>query len=131
MAFTDTDVRSIAPSIASTLSITGWITTARIIVDKMQAASLQTFTDTEIDQIGIYLSAHLVFISPGSGVDGTAKSESIAKGDYSRTMNVATLGDGIMGSEYGQMANMLSNGELQSMDQPQPGLYSIGSSNAD
>ena len=131
MAFTDVDVRAIAPNIHATLSINGWVTTAKSITARLNGLGAEIFTEAQLDQIGIYVTAHLVYMSPGSGVDGTAKSESIAKGQYSRTLNAAVLGNGIMGSEYGQLANMLSNGLLMALDQPQVGIFAIGTSNAD
>lgn len=126
MAFTAADVRAIAPAIPATLDIDPFIVTATLITGQLNDYCGNDFTDDHLDQIGIYLTAHYVYMAEGTGVTGAAKSESIAKGDYSRTNEVAKMDDGIMGTTYGQMANQLSFGFLANFDQPQPLFFDIG-----
>lgn len=127
MAFTAEDVRAIAPGIPASLGLDPYIATATSITGILSGnICLTSFRDDQLDQIGIYLTAHLVYMSLGTGASGNNKRESIAKGDVDITKNVAKIGEGITGTTYGQMANMLSQGCLSTLDQPQVGMFSIG-----
>jgi len=87
-----------------------FIAGANPIVDQLPTLCGQSFTDELLEQIEIWLSAHLAEMTDSSDVRRKEFEGA------STTWNVAQLGSGINGSTFGQMANTLSGGCLGRLD---------------
>lgn len=121
---TEAEVLEIAPAIAIT-PITPFIDAANTIANDINTRCGKSFNEDRLTQIELYLSAHFVYMAEGTS-GGTKRSESIARGDYQVTYAVATLGEGIKGTTYGQTANLLSEGCLIEWDKRQSQIVMAG-----
>jgi len=116
------DIKNVIPTTKLGDSvITANITAASVLVDKIASGCASSLTEDELTQVEIYLSAHLVTVSdPGSSVSEEKFENS------SRKFNTATAGKGVLGSPFGQTANMLSGGCLAELDKRKPQVFALG-----
>jgi len=109
---TDAEVRAIRPStvIASPNGYDPYITAASAVVDEVAADCGSTYSDDLLKQIEIFLAAHMA-----GATDPQLRQEKFenASKTYERG---SSGGSGIMSTQYGQTANMLSRGCLEQLD---------------
>lgn len=122
---TVTEVKAVIPnSSASDETIQAAIDAANILVNKIAAGCASGLTEEELTSVELYLSAHFVTVSdPGSSVSEEKFENS------SRKYNVAQQGKGVLGTPFGQTANMLSGGCLQELDKRKPLIRTVGITN--
>jgi len=108
----DTLVRAI---ITTTVADTApYISAANIVVDALSSSSCGSgLVDDTLTKIETWLSAHIISTS-GVQTEQQIKSEKFE--GASKTFNSQMTGHGVMGSSYGQTANLLSGGCLAKMD---------------
>lgn len=116
---TDPEVRAIIPN-TSFADLTPFIDSANVLVNRVAASPCGSgLDDATLKEIEKWLSAHFASVSDPalSIVSESVKGSSttISRG------NSATM-DGIMGTQYGQMANSLSGGCLYEVSKPAPAL---------
>lgn len=121
---TEAEVLAIAPGITIT-PLLPFITAANFIVSDINDKCGKSFSEDRLKEIECWLSAHFAYMGSDT-TSGTKKSESIAKGDYSVSFSVASVGEGITGTPYGQTANLLSEGCLAEWDKRQSQAYASG-----
>lgn len=100
------EVREIAPDIPDSLSIDPFIAAATLVVDRVAASCGSDFSNALLREIERWYSAHLAAVA--SPILVREKFEG-ADNTYQR----GTVGKGVMSTQYGQMANDLSNGCLE------------------
>lgn len=95
-----------------TIDTTPFINAANLIVNDLNSKCNQSFDETRLTEIELYLSAHFA---------GTFAPELVSE-KFENSDNVYQVGSnslsGVMSDKYGQMANMLSDGCLAEMDKP-------------
>jgi len=117
-------VKAILPT-STTLTdaqINAAIDAAKCLVDQIAVGCSSNLTDDCLTQVHIYLSAHFAAntentLSLSSEKDGCADS-SVTYGFVFK--------EGVLGTMFGQSANMLSGGCLHEMDKQPVNLFSIG-----
>lgn len=117
------EVRAILPPSTqlTDAQITAAIGAATVMVDRIAAGCADDLTATELLQVETYLAAHF---AAGTENALTVSSESSGCGG---TANYGfKFGTGVLGTPFGQMANMLSNGCLAEYDKQPTGMFSIG-----
>ena len=108
----DGDVRALKPS--DTIDdYQPFISAASVIVDDLAASCGQSFTDRKLKQIEIYLAAHMVSVS-----DPNLRREKFENAENVFERGAAS-GVGVLSTQFGQTANMLSGGCLASLDKEQ------------
>ena len=118
------EVLAIAPAI-TLADITPFIDAASLIVDDLNTRCGKSFDAARLKEIERFLSAHLASFAVGTGSKDKSR-ESIARGDYDVSYATSKLGQGILGTTYGQTANLLSEGCLVEWDKRQSQLYAAG-----
>lgn len=117
------DVRVLVTTTKSDANVQLIIDVASRQVDRLSATSCGSRLDAEtLTDVELYLSAHML---SATTLDST-KKQSEKFENYSVTYAKAMTGKGIEGSEYGQIANMLSGGCLAEMDKRQATLFFAG-----
>lgn len=111
---TDAEVRAIIPTTTIT-DLTPFITSANVIVDKMVAGGCVSEGE-QADQVELWLSAHFASVTDPN------LSATEVKFENSSRKRAGTTGSGLMSSQYGQMANTLSNGCLAEYDKRNPSI---------
>lgn len=116
------DVRNILPESTelTDAQIRASIDAATCLVDRV--AECSDLTDECLLQVEIWLSAHYcVPLEPTLSISSEKSGCSGSSVDYG-----VSLGEGIKGTTYGQMANTLSGGCLAELDKQPANLFSIG-----
>lgn len=117
------EVRVILP--AGTLltdpQIQAAIDAATCIVDQIALGCASTLSDECLKQVEIYLSAHY---AAATEIALSLKSETDPCGGSASYG--FTMGEGVKGSPFGQLANTLSGGCLAEQDKQPVNLFSIG-----
>ena len=106
---TDADVRAIRPSTAIA-DYDPYITAANIMVNEVAVSCGSGYDSARLAQIEIYLTAHLV------GLADPLVSEEKFENASKKFEKGSQGGTGIMSTQYGQTANMLSGGCLARLD---------------
>lgn len=101
------EVKDIKATTLSDDAITARITAAGTITGRINTSCGESFTTTELEEIQLWLAAHLVAIS-----DPDAKRENIEALEIDVEHQVGKLGEGVKSTFYGQTANGLANGCL-------------------
>ena len=109
----DAQVRAIRPS-AVIADYTPYIASADVIVQQINTKCSKSFSDAELEQIEIWLSAHVASVFDANIVE--EKFENAAT-KFDRA--VSTNSSGVLSTKYGSMANMLADGCLVAFDQEQ------------
>lgn len=101
------EVKDIKSTTLSDDAITARITSAGIIVGRINDQCGTSYTTSELEEIQLWLAAHFVAIS-----DPDAKREKINSLEIDIENIVGDLGRGILSTFYGQTANALAGGCL-------------------
>lgn len=121
---TDPEVRAIIPN-TSIADLTPFITTANTVVNRMAATDCGSdLSEDELTQVELWLSAHYAAVSDPKLALVSEQFEG-ERNAYSRG-NSSDMG-GIKSTQYGQMANTLSNGCLADTDLMKVSFFSAGS----
>ena len=115
---TDAEVRDIIPK-TSIDDLTPFINAANSVVDTLTDCDL---SDSQLLQVEIWLSAHYAAVTDPSLAMKVEKFEN-ASNTYAR--GVSDKG-GILSTQYGQMANTLSNGCLVELDMRKASFFTVG-----
>ncbi len=116
----DADVRCLIPSTTLT-DLSAFIASSEIMVDDVASNYGSEFTDGKLKEIQRWLTAHLVAV-----VDPTvAIIEEKVEGSTVKAARGNTQLAGILSTQFGQMANSLSNGHLAELDKPRPSVSFI------
>lgn len=105
---TDADVQAIKPT---SLNTEPFITAANSIVNEINTKCGTSFTEAQLTQIELFLSAHFVCVA-----DPALLSEKFENAEKKFQRSAANL-TGILSTNYGQTANMLACGCLVDFDQ--------------
>lgn len=125
---TDAEVRELIPS-TSISDLTVFITAANIQVDALEdsecGSSLTTATLKEVER---WLAAHFASVTDG----GLSKKSEKFEG-YSVTFDRgnAASREGLMSTQFGQMANTLSGGCLMESDKRKTKFHALGGGHYD
>lgn len=116
---TDPEVRAIIPS-TSFDDLTPFIDSANVLVNRVAASPCGSgLSDTTLKEIEKWLSAHFASVSdPALSI----VSESVKGSSTTISRGNSSSMDGIMGTQYGQMANSLSGGCLYEVTKPETSL---------
>lgn len=118
------DVRAILP--ASTqltdAQIQASIDAAACVVDTIALGCAAGLTDACLTQVHIYLSAHYCAATEFT-LSLKSETDPCCGGSATYGWN---LGEGVMGSPFGQLANTISGGCLKEQDKQPARLFSIG-----
>ena len=93
-----------------------FIEAASCIVDDMVESCSKTFNDNRLTKIELWLTAHLYAIR-----NPILMKEKFENAE--NTYQVATSGEGILSTTYGQTANTLSGGCLKDVDMRETQIY--------
>lgn len=104
------EVKDIKATVLSDAAITARISSAGTITGRINDSCGESFTTTELEDIQLWLAAHLVAIS-----DPDPQEERIASLEIRVRHQVGKLGKGVESTLYGQTANSLSSGCLASL----------------
>ena len=125
MGTTPQDIRDISGSKLSDDDMCAFISAADALLllipdqaELLPVASLNTAR--------AFLAAHILTMTKKGGDLKAIASEGLG-GKYDVDYSVATLGEGIMGTTYGQTANIMLSGRLAEIGRPTIGMHSIGS----
>lgn len=114
---TATEVQAVTGT-TSVSDLTPMIDSASLMVDRLAATECgEDLTTSELKEIERYLAAHFVAVTDPS-IAKTKESFEGASIEASRG-NVSTM-SGLMSTQFGQMASVLSNGCLEQMNKPKP-----------
>jgi len=102
--------------------ITAAIAAATCVVDQAAASCSSHLTDDCLKQVEIYLSAHF---AAATEIALSLKSEKDPCGGSASYG--FSMGEGVKGSPFGQLANTLSGGCLAEFDKQPTDLFAIGS----
>lgn len=118
------EVRVILPDSATLTDaqITGAIAGATCVVDQVEAGCGSELTADCLKQVELYLSAHFAAVTDNTL---SLKSEKDPCCGGQATYGFV-FGEGVMGTPFGQMANLISNGCLVQLSMQPVGLFSIG-----
>lgn len=118
---TTTEVRVILPSdtLLTDPQIQAAIDAAACIVDRVEC----DLTDACMKQVELYLSAHTAAITENT-LSLSSEKDPCSGGAVTYGF---IFGEGVKGTPFGQMANMLSGGCLAEYDKQPVGMFSIGS----
>ena len=119
----DSEVRLIIPDTSIT-NLTPFITAANKVVDRMAASDCGSdLSDIELVEVETWLSAHYAAVSDPILAVKSIKFENSAN-EFSR--GASSSMNGVMSTQYGQMANTLSDGCLIESDMRKTSFFSIG-----
>ena len=119
----DKDVRELIPNTRID-SLTVFIQAAELLVDKLVASDCgSTLTSAELISVQLYLSAHFAAVSDPKLNMATERFED-ATNIYSRGNSKDMTG--IMSTQFGQMANTLSDGCLMEIDMRKISITALG-----
>lgn len=107
---TPADVKCIKVTSTTDAMVQAFINAANLVVDRV--ATCDSFTDSELKQIEIFYSAHLLNASDPDLV------EEKVEGFTNKFARGSNTGTGVKSSQYGQMANTMSRGCLAELDKP-------------
>ena len=122
----DTEVKDIIPK--AKLGLTAFIAAANLMVTKLAASDCGgSLTDDELKEIERWLAAHFAAIAdPKLAME--SESFEGARQVYARGSKDEI---GVLSTQFGQMANTLSDGCLSDMDLKKPSFFSIGGEHYD
>ena len=122
----DSEVKELIPKVS--LGLTAFIAAANLMVTKLAASDCGgDLTDDELKEIERWLSAHFAAIAdPKLALE--SESFEGARQVYSRGSKSEI---GILSTQFGQMANTLSDGCLSDMDLKKPTFFSTGGEHYD
>lgn len=106
----DAMIAAIMPNTSIT-DFTPYITPANLLTNKVAAGCGSGLSEEVLTEIETYLAAHFASISDPSSALVKEKFE-----NAENTYQVGTLGAGVLGTMYGQTANLLSCGCLSQLD---------------
>ena len=116
------DVKSLVTSSKSDAQLQLIIDVASRQVDRLSSTSCGSKLDGDsLTDVELYLSAHLVSIT-----DAVNNKTSETFENYSVTIDRGVSGTGVLASQFGQMANMISGGCLAESDKRKAGIMFIG-----
>ena len=119
---TDPEVRDIIPN-TSISDLTPFINAANSVVDGVAASDCGSdLSDSQLLQVEIWLSAHYAAVTDPKLALQSEKYETEVN-TYSRGSSSET---GVKSTQYGQMANTLSNGCLVEVDMRKVSFFSVG-----
>lgn len=119
---TITTVKEIKPTVLADEAITSRIAASGTITGKINATCGTSFSTAELEEIQLWLAAHLVALT-----DPDSKRETISKTDIDITYLTGKLGMNIDSTFYGQTANMLAGGCLSQFYERAPQVFFGGS----
>jgi len=118
---TDAEVRDIVPN-TSISDLTPFINAANNVVDGVALSDCGSdLSDSQLLQVEIWLSAHYAAVSDPKLALLSEKFKS-----ESNTYSRGSIGDGVKSTQFGIMANTLSNGCLVEVDMRKASFFSIG-----
>lgn len=125
---TETDVRDIIPKAPTSLNLTPFITAASLNIDKVAASECGSeLTTDELKEAERWLAAHYTAVS--------SPSLAVQSEEFEGERNVYSRGkrnnDGVKSTQYGVMANTLTNGCLVELDMRVPTLIASGGAHYD
>jgi len=125
MGTTPQDVRDITGSKLSDDDMCVFISAAEglLLLIPDQTELLPT---ASLNMARAFLSAHILTMTKKGGDLKAISSEGLG-GKYDVDYTVANLGEGIMGTTYGQTANIMLSGRLDEIGRPEVGMFSVGS----
>lgn len=119
----DQEVRVIIPG-TSISDLTPFITAANTIINRMSLSECGSdLSSEELIEVETWLSAHYAAVTDPSLAIKSEKFEN-SSNTYSRGSSSDM--NGIMSTQYGQMANTLSNGCLIESDMKKASFFSVG-----
>lgn len=125
MAITPAAVRGITGSALADGDIQPFIDAAGCIISQVVGCMTSTALACK-DQAEAYLAAHLLTTSPVGDASKQVRREEL-DGKYSvEYLTPFNMGDGVMSSQYGQTANMLTGGCLAQLDKTPVSFHSVG-----
>lgn len=125
-AATPTEVRDITGSTLADAAIQPFLDAAACAVGQVEDCAVGV-SDTCKTMAESYLAAHLLTTSTVGQSSATVKKESL-RGKYSvEYLSGNATGQGVLGTTYGQTANMLLAGCLAELDKSPARIWSIGS----
>jgi hypothetical protein len=116
------EVKEVKPTVLVDADITSRIAAAGTISGKINDKCGTSFSTAELEEIQLWLAAHLVAIT-----DPDSKRETISKTDIDITYMTGKLGMYIESTFYGQTANMLAGGCLAQFSERTPQIFFSGS----
>lgn len=120
---TDPEVRALIPKTSIT-DLDPFITAANSVVNRMAATDCGSdLSDEELIQVELYLSAHYAAVTDPTLSIESEKFEN-ASSKFSR--GSASSMSGIMSTQFGQMANTLSDGCLIESDLKKASFFTAG-----
>ena len=121
---TISDTRSILPTSSqlTDFQIQASIDAATCVVDQAAASCASHLSDSCLLQVEIYLSAHYAAATENT-LTLSSESDDCGGGDATYGFK---FGEGVKGTPFGQMANMLSSGCLAEFDKSPVDMFSIG-----
>lgn len=103
-------LKILTPTSLIEAQVTPFIAAADAIVQQLNEKCGQDFSDAVLEQIELFLSAHFASFADPKAIE--EKFENASK-KYARGSNDLS---GVMSTQYGQTANLLSNGCLADFD---------------
>ena len=110
---TDAEVRTLIPDTSIT-DLDPFIAVAHSMVNKIAENCASDLTEDELKNVELYLSAHFASISDPSVALVKEKFE-----NAENTYQTGTFGQGVLSTNFGQTADMLSGGCLSQSQKPQ------------
>lgn len=125
---TEPEVRDIIPSVKASLDLTPFITAANLNINKVAASDCGSeLTDEDLKQAERWLAAHYTAVS--------SPNLAVQSEEFEGERNVYSRGkrnnDGVKSTQYGVMANTLTNGCLVELDMRVPTLIASGGAHYD
>jgi len=116
----DAQVRAVIPGTTIADLAVPFISCANGMVDRLAASPCGSdLTDAELECIEIYVSAHLAAqTDPSLAII----SERVEGSSVTASRGNVSSHSGIMATNFGQMANTISNGCLQEFEKREPGI---------
>lgn len=117
-------VRAILPSVTLLTDdqITAAINAANCIVNRIALGCAAGLDEACLTQVEIYLAAHFAAATERT-LSVTNETDPCCGGSATYSFK---FGEGINGTPFGQMANMLSGGCLMELDKMSANMFSIG-----
>lgn len=109
---TDAEVRVLIPD-TSILDLSPFINVANSMVNQIATGCASGLSEEQLTDVELYLSAHFVSISDPSVALVKEKFE-----NAENTYQTGTFGQGVLSTNFGQTADMLSGGCLSQAQKP-------------
>lgn len=102
-------------------TLQAFLDAASLIVDQIEEGCGSDLSQDRLKEVELYLAAHYAASADPSISVKQEKFENASK-----TYNTASMGQGVLGTPYGNIANVLSNGCLAEIDKPPAFFKAIG-----